>query len=155
MKSFLLGVFWITLVSGITYSQPFMIEKIDKGMICVPEGKIESSNKTSKELSFDVKCAYSRENYYNNNFEENYHFITIITDNFLGLKKFINDTGSEKIVLLFKCNRGSLITHFSARSGNYQGTEIKVRRKEIVVTDYNSYIEKYLDTYNKYGCIPE
>lgn len=92
-------------------------------------------------------CSFDRESYFNNNFSSpTYFYIGIKAKNISNLKKYIEENNA---ILMFKCGiKGYAYS-------NHGSTYVEVRREDIVVTDYESYLNKYKNQYDKYGCIPK
>jgi hypothetical protein len=91
-------------------------------------------------------CSGDRNSYFDNDFSD-YKYLTIgiRTDNIPELKKYLNNNDA---VLMLKCGIKGYIQ-------DYKGTYVEVQRKDIVITDYNSFLEKYKSKYDDYGCIPK
>ena len=89
-------------------------------------------------------CSFDRSSYFNNDFSGSLT-MGIRVNNIFELKKYLNENNG---VLMLKCGiRG--YTDF------YKVSYMEVQRKDIVITDYNSFLEKYKSKYDDYGCIPK
>lgn len=89
-------------------------------------------------------CATERDDLYNNDFSWS-ATMGIRADNIPELKKYLN---SNNAVLMLKCG-------IKGYTDFYKISYIEVQRKDIVITDYNSFLEKYKSKYEDYGCIPK
>ena len=91
-------------------------------------------------------CSGDKDSYFDNDFSD-YKYLTvgIRADNIPELRKYLNNNNA---VLMFKCGIKGYVQ-------DYRGTYVEVQRKDIVITDYNSFLEKYKSKYDDYGCIPK
>ena len=90
-------------------------------------------------------CSGDKDSYFDNDFSD-YKYLTvgIRADNIPELRKYLNNNDA---VLMFKCGIKRYVQ-------DYRGTYVEVQRKDIVITDYNNFLEKYKRQYDDYGCIP-
>ena len=135
------------ILSGISYSyQHKLSEPLDNFGYTLCTSAEPSENQYEKGiLRVNLNgCSYDRSNYFNNDFSSSLT-MGIRADNISELKKYLNN--NETVVML-KCG-------IKGYTDFYKAAYIEVQRKDIVITDYNSFLEKYKSKYDDYGCIPK
>ena len=135
-------------MSGISYSyQHKLTEPLDNFdyMLCLSVKTSEYQNEKGVLLVSSTNCSWGKDFYFDNDFSSPLLQVGIRANNIAELKKYINN---NDVVLMLKCGiRG--YTDF------YKMSYIEVQRKDIVITDYDTFLEKYKSKYDDYGCIPK
>ena len=135
------------ILSGISYSyQHKLSEPLDNFGYTLCTSLEPSENQYEKGvLRVNLNgCSYDRSNYFNNDFSSSLT-MGIRADNISELKKYLNN--NETVVML-KCG-------IKGYTDFYKAAYIEVQRKDIVITDYSNFLEKYKSKYDDYGCIPK
>ena len=137
----------ILILSGISYSyQHKLTEPLDNfGYMLCTSVKPYDYQEEKGVLRVNLEnCAIERGDFYNNDFSWG-ATMGIRADNIPELKKYLNNNNA---VLMLKCG-------IKGYTNFYKVAYMEVQRKDIVITDYNSFLEKYKSKYEDYGCIPK
>lgn len=135
------------ILSGISYSyQHKLSEPLDNFgyLLCTSVKPYDHQDeKGVLKVSLD-NCAVDRGDLENNHFFGG-ATMGIRADNIPELRKYLNNNNA---VLMLKCG-------IKGYTNFYKMSYMEVQRKDIVITDYNSFLEKYKSKYDDYGCIPK
>ncbi len=135
------------ILSSISYSyQHKLSEPLDNfnNLLCI------SSDSSSYEAEKGIlrvnlgNCAIEKGDFSDNNFSWSVN-IGIRTENVSALKKYLDDNNA---VIVLKCG-------IKGYTNFFKDMYIEVQRKDIVITDFDSFFKKYKEKYEDYGCIPK
>lgn len=135
------------IMSGISYSyQHKLTEPLDNfGYMLCTSVKPNKYQDEKGILRVNLEnCAMERGDLYNNKFWWG-ATMGIRTNNTTELKKYLDNNDA---ILMLKCGIKGYIDF-------YKMSYIEVQRKDIVITNYDSFLEKYKTQYEDYGCIPK
>ena len=137
----------ILILSSISYSyQHKLSEPLDNfnNLLCI------SSDSSSYEAEKGIlrvnlgNCAIEKGDFSDNNFSWSVN-IGIRTENVSALKKYLDDNNA---VIVLKCG-------IKGYTNFFKDMYIEVQRKDLVITDFDSFFKKYKEKYEDYGCIPK